>query len=331
MSIVARSLRKISCICAPHLHPAAGVLRRLRRHSITILMYHGITDEQTAVRDWCQVPVDHFRLQMEFLSQEYRVLPLAEVIHRLQKGLPVPGHTACLTFDDGFRSVYAGAWPVLSKYQLPSTVFVVTSLLDSGLPPWPGRILYALSTTRLSSVRFDDAEWKLDKGREGALLYSRLVNRIKALPLPERERKVEEFVTAVSNGSPIDFLKSPRATMTWSEVHELAKTGLVDIESHTHTHASLSNCSSDEQFGELKHSQEILHDHLRVNDLFCYPFGDYTSDTVRISAEVGYRCGLSTVSGLNPRRPDLYSLRRIGVGPEMTGKAFEMAMLGFGQ
>jgi peptidoglycan/xylan/chitin deacetylase (PgdA/CDA1 family) len=292
-------------------------------------MYHGVTDEQTTIPDWCQVRVERFRQQMEFLSQEYHVLRLGEVIRRLSNGAPLPERTACLTFDDAFQSVYSNAWPVLLRYQLPSTVFVVTSLPDSRLPPWPGRVLYALSNTRLSSICFGGMEWQLSAGRRGGAVYGQLVDRIKTLPGEERERKVEDLVTALGEGAAVDFSQSPRATLGWNEIQELAGAGLMCFESHTHTHASLSNCTADEGRQELKISRDILRERLRIEDLFCYPFGDYTHATIKIMAELGYRCGLTTMLGLNRPSPDVYTLRRVGVGHGMTAAMFEMAMLGW--
>jgi hypothetical protein len=111
---------------------------------------------------------------MEFLRDRYRVFALSEVIHRIENRLPLPDRTACLTFDDEFRSVYTCVWPILSQYQLPATAFVVTCLPDTGMPPWPGRVLYALANTTLSAAKLDGVEWKLSKDREGAAIYGRI-------------------------------------------------------------------------------------------------------------------------------------------------------------
>jgi peptidoglycan/xylan/chitin deacetylase (PgdA/CDA1 family) len=314
INLQARLLRKVRNTSAPHLTPVAGLLRRLCRRSIAILMYHGVTDEQTAVPDWYQVGTERFQRQMEFLSQEYRVLPLGEVILRLSNNLPLPDRTACLTFDDAFRNVYSNAWPILARYQLPATTFVVTSLPDSTLPTWPGRILHAMSTTKLSSIFFDGKAWKLSIGNPGGIVYGQLVDKIKTLPGEERERKVEDLVAALGGGTAVDFRKSLRASMNWNEIRELANAGLMRFESHTHTHASLSNCTAVEQRQELQVSRDILRERLQTQDLFCYPFGDFSPATMKIVAELGYCCGLTTVPGLNSPGQDAHSLRRVGVG-----------------
>jgi peptidoglycan/xylan/chitin deacetylase (PgdA/CDA1 family) len=140
---------------------------------------------------------------------------------------------------------------------------------------------------------------------------------------------VTELVRTLGGGSAVDLSKSPRMTMSWTEVQRLATTGLMCFESHTHTHASLSNCTTDEQRQELTISRDILRQRLRIEDLFCYPFGDYAPSTMQMLAELGYRCGLTTVSGLNQSSSNIYTLRRIGIGADMSMRAFEMAMLGW--
>jgi peptidoglycan/xylan/chitin deacetylase (PgdA/CDA1 family) len=329
MKFTGRVLRKIRNVSAPRLSLLAGGFRSVRRRSVAILMYHGVTDQQTAIPDWCQVRVDDFREQMEFLRTCYRVLPLSEVTERVRRGAPLPDRTVCLTFDDGFQSFFDQAWPVLTKFHFPATVFLITSLLENRLPPWPGRLLYALSTTKLDSVSFCGTEWRLSKGRSGLSTYEQMVNRLKVLPFEEREYQLACLLNALSGGFSIDFARSPRITMGWKELDSLAHSDLVSFGSHTHTHASLSNCSCDEQRRELECSRDVLRERLPMQNLFCYPFGDWSAATTERVLEAGYCCALTTVPGLNASNADVYSLRRVGIGAGMRGATFEMAILGW--
>jgi len=292
-------------------------------------MYHGVTDDQLAITDWCQVSAEHFRQQLEVLSHQHRVLPLAEVIDRMSKNLPLPNHTACLTFDDGFQNFYDTAYPLLRRYQIPSTQFLITSLMESRLPAWPGQVHYALSCTSLPSIHFLGTEWQLKKGLEGELVYGRMVGRLKSLGSEERDKRVAELTQMLGAGHPMDFEKAPRATMGWRQVEELTKEGLVSFESHTHTHPSLSACPPEEQHRELQISRDIMRERVPAQDLLCYPFGDHTPATKSIAAELGYRCALATTPGLSRPDADLYSVHRVGVGAGMATSKFEMAMMGW--
>src|ERR1700730_9761866 len=114
--------------------------RRLRSSSIAVVAYHGLVREPPSVFNWCQLSVDEFEKQIEFVSREYVVLPLDEIIERLTRSAPLPRATACVTFDDGFRSVHTLAAPILKRYQLPASVFLVTSLVGTDQPAWPDEI-----------------------------------------------------------------------------------------------------------------------------------------------------------------------------------------------
>jgi len=91
----------------------------------------------------------------------------------------------------------------------------------------------------------------------------------------------------------------------------------VEIGLHTHTHQILYRCSPAEQRSELEISTNLARKHWEGVDLFAYPNGqpgDYSSSTKHLLREMGFRCALTTIHGLNGRRPDLYELRRVGIG-----------------
>jgi peptidoglycan/xylan/chitin deacetylase (PgdA/CDA1 family) len=50
-----------------------------------------------------------------------------------------PGRAFSVTFDDGFRSVYTRAWPILEELGIPATVFLPTACVGKETPVcWPG-------------------------------------------------------------------------------------------------------------------------------------------------------------------------------------------------
>jgi len=73
-------------------------------------------------------------------------------------------------------------------------------------------------------------------------------------------------------------------------------------------------------------------EHLGRGDLFAYPNGtlaDFTPETKRLSAELGYECALSTIRGVNTPAADRYELRRVGVGADTSFSEFRIEMLGW--
>jgi peptidoglycan/xylan/chitin deacetylase (PgdA/CDA1 family) len=294
-------------------------------------MYHGVVSQPPPVFDWCQLDKARFQEGIAFLSQEYCVIPLAEAVDRLSRGLPLPQRAVALTFDDGFRNVYTTAYPILKRYQVPATVFLVTSLIETRQPPWLERLLHALLTSCQASVRFNGKEWSLSTGQLRAAFYQTLSARLKVMEVGEKEEKLAELYQALGGQSQVPS-DSPLATMNWEEIEQLARTGLVSFGSHTHTHQILSRCSLERQREELSISRDILREHLGSADLFAYPNGswtDFTEDTKSLLVELGYRCGLATVPGLNLAGANLYELRRIPVGADTSFLQFEISMLGW--
>lgn len=306
--------------------------RRVFCHRVTILMYHGITAKPIPFYNWCQVSVEEFEQQIEFVSKHYRVVPLSEVVVRLQKGLPIPPHTLCLTFDDGFRSVLTTALPVLTKHRLPATVFVVTGLMDTGEPPWPERLYLAVSSTDIPALDVDGRRFGLGTSEERTKAFEAILRNAKELPARKKEHWVGELIDNLGVTQVDLETSSIFATLKWEEVDVLRRSGLVEIGLHTHTHQILSRCSMEEQRSELGISAALARERWGEIDLFAYPngqAGDFTDDTKELLRDLGFRCGLTTIDGLNRRRPDLFELHRVGIGRGASPWSTKKALSGF--
>jgi peptidoglycan/xylan/chitin deacetylase (PgdA/CDA1 family) len=76
-----------------------------------------------------------FREQMEFLKKhKYYFATLSEVVDYILGNNTLPKKTVAITFDDGYEGVYLNAFPILSEYKIPATIFLTTTnsnLLDS--------------------------------------------------------------------------------------------------------------------------------------------------------------------------------------------------------
>lgn len=104
-------------------------------HQPLILTYHSISAGSSPL---C-IPPEIFAEQMEWLAREGGcVVPLAKMVDLLARKQPFPPKTVALTFDDAFRDFYQEALPVLRRWRLPATVFVVTTRAGD-TNRWPGQ------------------------------------------------------------------------------------------------------------------------------------------------------------------------------------------------
>lgn len=100
---------------------------------LPVLMYHSIdyNDKESKL----SVSPEAFERQMEFLYRNnYNVVGPDKVIKYLKGEEKVPPRTVAITFDDGFRNNYEYAYPVLKKYGLPATIFII--IKQVGQPGW---------------------------------------------------------------------------------------------------------------------------------------------------------------------------------------------------
>jgi len=128
-----------------------------------ILCYHAVSARWPA--DLAVID-DRFREQLQWLvAHGYRGVTFSEAV---RGGASVP--TVAITFDDGFRSVFEQAAPLMASLGLPGTVFVVTDFVDSGRAlVWPGidcwvggpydRELRAMSWSEIGQL--EQAGWEI--------------------------------------------------------------------------------------------------------------------------------------------------------------------------
>ena len=94
-----------------------------------ILLYHRIATEGPGST---RVAPERFEAHLDALVDGgYRVLPLAELLAGARAG-KLPPRAVALTFDDAYRSILVGAFPLLAERRLPFTVFVATGPVDEG-------------------------------------------------------------------------------------------------------------------------------------------------------------------------------------------------------
>ena len=106
-------------------------------YSLPILMYHSI-DYVSDKNNKITVSPDIFEKQMRYLSDGgYNVIPLDKAVSYIEKQERPPKKTVAITFDDGNEDNYRYAYPVLKKYNIPATIFVIVNLVgDEGFLDW---------------------------------------------------------------------------------------------------------------------------------------------------------------------------------------------------
>lgn len=91
---------------------------------------------------------------MDYLKQaDYQTITLDEVDGYLKKKINLPGKVVSITFDDGLKSVYRYAYPILKAYGQVATLFVISSRIKFHDQKWDPHGLQFMSRHELKDSR----------------------------------------------------------------------------------------------------------------------------------------------------------------------------------
>jgi len=116
------SLRDGSLVVVPLKERHKGGLFENGYQCIPILCYHKFGPRRHSP---LTMPPDVFNKQMKYLKDNgYRVINPAQLLCFLKYRCEIPKKSVMITIDDGYKSVYDIAWPILKKYNFTATLFV---------------------------------------------------------------------------------------------------------------------------------------------------------------------------------------------------------------
>jgi peptidoglycan/xylan/chitin deacetylase (PgdA/CDA1 family) len=97
--------------------------------TVPILCYHRFGDNggRLEISSW------QFRKQLTYLKEnDYRVIPLQDLLNFLKGERALPKRSVVLTIDDGHRSIYKTAYPILKEFNYPATIFIYSDYMNNG-------------------------------------------------------------------------------------------------------------------------------------------------------------------------------------------------------
>jgi peptidoglycan/xylan/chitin deacetylase (PgdA/CDA1 family) len=264
-------------------------------------MYHNFTGPGAA--DSAGLDVEGIRRQFTYLCRHFRVVPLLQLADRLSSGRAFDPYSVALTIDDGRRNCYEFLFPLLKEFKLPATFFVVGGFIGGDDWIWTDKVAWLSKQPNATE----------ELARERLARTFVQLNRMR--PVERNDwiiSTAEHMEVCVPKGPPPAFMPC-----SWSELREMADSGLVEIGSHTVTHPILSSISDEESWDELVRSRAQIEDEIgRSVRCFCFPNGmpvDYRESQVRQVSEAGYACAVVAESGTVGRGADRYRLPRIGM------------------
>ncbi len=205
---------------------------------VPILMYHHIRENphpENIVWQTLHISPKFLDEELNYLeTHNFHVIGLDDLYEALTSGKALPENPIVLTFDDGYRSFYENAFPLLKKHNMKAIDFVITQGV-------------------------------------GASAY-----------------------------------------LTWDEIAEMDRSGLIQFGAHTRHHANLPDLSHNSIIEEIKGSKADLESHLHKKiDWFAYPYGSYNDFAISVVEEAGFKGAVSTIYGPIQSKDNLFLMHRI--------------------
>lgn len=292
-------------------HPIAHAITA---NSPRIIMYHRFSEQP----DWRGVSHKEFEEQLKYLKANFNIVRLTELARMLRERKPPGRDTVVLTIDDGYLDFFQIAAPLLVKYEVPATIFIVSNIVDKGLWLWDEALYYLTSHAPEGAYSIQHnhrtLEFTLHTTDDRIQAWTGLVNTVLYESNSRRWKLIRECQNQLGTGLPS---KPPAAnrSMNWDELGSLNP--LIDIGSHTRNHPILSTVQDpDELASEILGSKKDIEKHIgKPVTTFCYPNGlapDYNEFSLREIKRSGYECAVLAHGGLvTPSNCNLYELPRI--------------------
>lgn len=97
---------------------------------VPVFVYHRFAE---ACESSLCTPISIFDQHMRYLKENgYRVISLGELLNFLNYRQAIPKRSVVITLDDGYRSAYNIAYPILKGYGFTATLFIYTDFVEGG-------------------------------------------------------------------------------------------------------------------------------------------------------------------------------------------------------
>ncbi len=109
-------------------------IKPLESISVPVLIYHYVEyvqDEKDTIRKSLNIIPYIFIKQIETLKNAgYTFVTMSELIDMFDGKKELPQKLIAITFDDGYRDFYTDVFPILKKYNVKVTAYIVSGFLD---------------------------------------------------------------------------------------------------------------------------------------------------------------------------------------------------------
>ncbi|RZO49540.1 MAG: hypothetical protein EVA76_01620 [Candidatus Pelagibacterales bacterium] len=294
-----------------------------------ILVYHRIVKDDQIKEDLelgLTVSCSNFEKQIKELKSKYKICSMNEFVENLKK--KKNEFMVTITFDDGYKDNLLQALPILTKHEVPATIYVTTRFLDKDVDIWWYELADIIQNKSDLKFEYDGKKFNflLKNKKQKFLAYQNLTKLFKSLKIVQQNQLIEKITNTKKRKNYSNICLDSK------EVLKLEKNPLITIGSHGHNHQNLKILSDDEVKFEIKKSLEILEKLLNHKiKHFAYPFGGKDHVSIREQKMIeNMNFETAVIGSVYPIKDyNFFSLPRIYVGKNTCEKTLINHLGGF--
>jgi len=289
---------------------------------LRLVFYHGIGKNESPCFRYLndEVAVKIFEFHIDYLMKNYNILSLRDALDEINKEPIQSKSPICsISFDDGLRSVYEKAFPILKKRNIPATVFLNTAVIGNTNMTWLHLINYLLTEFGIKKVSSLFNRFKQDHLRAAPVNETLIQEWYKQYYEINYENKLLYNVLEHLNLSLSEIAKEQKVYLNWEEIDEMENYNIT-FSSHTQNHTPLARFANEYHIeNEICGAYDTLCHCGKNLEFVSFPFGmevDYGKKAVKCAFDAGHKYVIEVGAGTNDldRVKEYRILARVGLG-----------------
>lgn len=308
---------------------ADTLFRYLNKKKLLVVQYHSLTKPDNPSPLVTRLDEKTFRKQIEFLNKHYNILSMEQFVYIIDNEKKLPERSALITFDDGYRSNYKIAYPILKEQNTHATIFITVGYIGTQKLLWFDELYLLLIVAIEKAMPLQNIldvfslNGKFEKFSID-IIYPIISNHLKSYTSSEILNKISELKSVVGLDIYSDIADDLKL-LTWEQIKEMHTSSLIHFGVHTYSHCILSHISDELMHEEIIQPKKIIEEKLNCNvKTFCYPngipevdFSYYHEDYLKKSF---YSCAFCTGTWLNKSWKNSFRLGRKPAGNDFTSQ-----------
>ena len=283
--------------------------RWINRRNLTVVMFHSVMTAQdprwdTAEDAYTMRDTD-FEACLRFFNRHYSPVSLSQLRDAWNGKSSLPVRPLLVTFDDGWLDNLSVALPILEKHRIPATIFVASSVLDSGDDIWwHDIVVYGWNSGTLNTAAFADFRRAIglavehSPGAPWRPEVTLLDVIVAAARLDAASR--DAFLRPLTKSH---HFAPPRQMLDQPTFERLARHPLIAIGAHGHNHLPMTYIEDAEP--ELTTPKQRLKrrtGEAAGDDIYSlsFPHGRYDHRLVKQAQSLGYELVFTSDAIMNP-------------------------------